>query len=154
MRTWRLCQARFAATAFSGDGARHYSGRWHWLGTPLIYTASSLSLAALEILVHADQDLLPGAFVAYAVDIPAGLHLQHLTMKQLPSDWQEVPAPDATTDLGTAWLKAGKAVGLIVPSALVPQEQNVLLSPQHPDFTRLRIGAPEPFSFDPRLRRK
>jgi RES domain-containing protein len=153
MRTWRLCQERFAKAAFSGEGTRLYSGRWHWPGTPLVYTATSLALAALEVLVHFDHDLVPGRFVAFAVEIPAALRLQRLTAKQLPSNWRALPAPDETKDLGTNWLKAGKTVGLVVPSALVPQEQNILVNPQHPDFARLRIAAPEPFPFDPRLRR-
>lgn len=153
MRTWRLCQERFAAAAFSGEGAQRYSGRWHWPGTPLIYTATSLALAALEVMVHFDHDLIPSTFVAFAVEIPAALRLQQLTPKLLPSNWRDMPAPEETKDLGSKWLKAGKTVGLIVPSRLVPQEHNVLLNPRHPDFLRLRIGAPEPFAFDPRLRR-
>jgi hypothetical protein len=28
---------------------------------------------------------------------------------------------------------------------------NYLLNPLHPHFKRIRIGRPEPFSFDPRL---
>jgi RES domain-containing protein len=39
----------------------------------------------------------------------------------------------------------------VVPSVIVPQERNVLLNPAHPDFRRIRLGAPEPFSFDPRM---
>ena len=45
---WRLTTARFARSAFSGDGARLYGGRWHRKGVPLVYTASSQSLAMLE----------------------------------------------------------------------------------------------------------
>jgi RES domain-containing protein len=40
---------------------------------------------------------------------------------------------------------------LVVPSAIVPQERNVLLNPAHRDFRVIRRGAPEPFSFDPRM---
>jgi RES domain-containing protein len=40
---------------------------------------------------------------------------------------------------------------LAVPSAIVPRETNYLLNPAHPDFRRLRIGRPEPFSLDPRM---
>ncbi|MBI2497892.1 MAG: RES domain-containing protein, partial [Opitutae bacterium] len=40
---------------------------------------------------------------------------------------------------------------LRVPSVVVPGEFNYLLNPAHPDFKRVKIGKPEPFSFDPRL---
>ena len=151
MRAWRLCQERFASAAFTGEGARRNSGRWHRTGVAVIYTATSLSLAALEVLVHFDHDLIPLGFVAFAVDIPSTIRLQRLTDRQLPANWRTLPAPDETKDLGTKWSKSRKTVGLVVPSALVPQEQNVLLNPTQPDFSRLRIGAPEPFAFDPRL---
>ena len=118
---------------------------------PVIYTATSLSLAALEVLVHFDHDLIPGSFVAFAVEIPATVRLQRLTARQLPPNWRTLPAPDETKDLGTRWFKSRRTVGLVVPSALVPQEQNILLDPTHPDFSKLRIGAPKPFAFDPRL---
>lgn len=154
MRTWRLCQARFADSAFDGSGAQRYGGRWHWPGTPVVYTASSLSLAALEALVHFDQDLTPAHFVAFDVGIPSRLRLRRITPAQLPPDWRAAPPADATRDIGTHWIRSCGTVGLIVPSALVPHEHNVLLNPRHPDFAHIRIGTPEPFAFDPRLLRE
>lgn len=56
MRTWRLTTARHAHTAFTGEGARRYGGRWNAKGVPVVYTAGSLSLAMLEMLVQ-DQPL-------------------------------------------------------------------------------------------------
>jgi hypothetical protein len=35
----------------------------------------------------------------------------------------------------------------------VPRERNYLLNPAHPDFARIKRGAIEPFSLDPRLRK-
>jgi RES domain-containing protein len=43
---------------------------------------------------------------------------------------------------------------LAVPSAVIPHELNYLLNPRHPHFKRIRVGRPEPFSFDPRLRKR
>ena len=54
-------------------------------------------------------------------------------------------------DLGTAWVKSARTAVLRVPSVVIPRETNVLLNPAHPDFDRIRIGGPEPFSFDPRM---
>ena len=42
---WRITSARFAATAFSGEGARLYGGRWNPKGWEVVYTAQSQSLA-------------------------------------------------------------------------------------------------------------
>jgi RES domain-containing protein len=46
---WRLLTARFAESAFSGEGARLYGGRWNHKGVPMVYTAGSQSLAMLEL---------------------------------------------------------------------------------------------------------
>jgi RES domain-containing protein len=40
---------------------------------------------------------------------------------------------------------------LLVPSAVIQVDRNVLLNPRHPDLTRVRIVGNEPFSFDTRL---
>lgn len=151
MRVWRLCQERFAPAAFSGEGSRLYGGRWHQAGLPVIYTASSLSLAALEVLVHFDHDLIPAAFTAFAVEIPNTVRLQRLAPRKLPADWRVLPATEATRDIGARWFRAQKSVALIVPSALIPQEDNILLNPRHPDFAKVRMAPGVPFTFDPRL---
>ena len=39
-------------------------------GTPVVYTAESLSLAALELLVHLDPSRPPEDLVAYKVEVP------------------------------------------------------------------------------------
>src|SRR5437764_448299 len=52
LRAWRIVKAKHAATAFSGDGAKKFGGRWNSPGIPAIYLAGSTSLAILEMLVH------------------------------------------------------------------------------------------------------
>ena len=53
--------------------------------------------------------------------------------------------------MGTTWAREGKTAVLAVPSAVIPQERNYLLNPLHPSFSRIRIGAAQPFAFDPRM---
>jgi RES domain-containing protein len=67
MRVFRLAAAQFARSreeAFSGQGGLEASARWHTAGRAVVYGAESLSLAALEILVHLKQtnDLQPFRF--------------------------------------------------------------------------------------------
>jgi RES domain-containing protein len=79
---------------------------------------------------------------------------REIAVDALPTTWRRYPAPDALADLGTAWVRAAATAVLVVPSAIVPQERNILLNPAHPDFRRIRLGTREPFSFDPRLWRR
>jgi len=52
MRVWRICRKPYVYTALDGIGGMYTSGRWHSKGNPIVYTASSAALAALEVLVH------------------------------------------------------------------------------------------------------
>ncbi len=151
MRVWRLC--RRAHAAFDGEGARLAGGRWNRRGTPVVYVSQSLSLAALELLVHADAALLPDDLVAIPAEIPDALSIETLDAADLPRDWRRYPAPESLAERGTAWARAARSPALSVPSAVVPSERNFLLNPAHPDFGKIRIGKPERFALDGRLRR-
>ena len=66
---WRIIQRKFAKRAFRGEGARLFGGRWNSPGHAVVYTAQSLALAALEILVHVDSDKLLQDYVAIPVTV-------------------------------------------------------------------------------------
>lgn len=118
----------------------------------MVYTSQVLSLAVLELLVHVDSDLLPGDLVAIPAELPADISRRSIDPRELPSGWRRWPSPPALRAIGRDWLRSGTSAVLTAPSAVVPQEHNLLLNPAHPDFHRVRIGEPQPFSLDPRLR--
>lgn len=151
MRLWRIVKSKHAASAFSGDGARLYGGRWNEPGTPLVYLSESLSLAALELFVHLEASDAILQFVAIPVDYPEGTGIDVLTDDQLPSNWRTEPAPKETKRIGSAWARNGTALFLSVPSIIVPEERNMLLNPTNGDTKNLTIGAPRPFGFDGRM---
>ncbi len=147
---YRITKRKWVSGAFDGEAAKRYPGRWNQRGHPVIYTASSRSLAILEILVHYEaHDLLNEHFVCIPLRIPAECILQ--LEEPLPGDWRTDPPPASTRALGTAWLTGGESLALAVPSVLVPAETNYLLNPLHPDFARLEMGEPEPLDLDSRL---
>jgi RES domain-containing protein len=151
VRVWRLCRRPYAA--FDGEGARLYGGRWTERGVPVVYTAGSAALAMAEYLVHLEPREAPRDLVLIAADVPAQVKISMLELERLPSRWRRYPAPEALAARGSQWVRETKTAVLRVPSAVVPQEFNYLLNPAHSDFRRIRVGRPEPFSFDPRLRR-
>ena len=152
LRAWRIVKSVHAATAFSGEAAKQYGGRWNSHGSAVIYTASSISLAMLEILVHIRRDQLLRHYVLFGVEFADDL-VESLEAKTLPPSWRNYPAPAATQQVGDRWLVASKFAVLRVPSVIVPDESNYLLSPAHPDFKKILIGPAEPIEFDPRLLR-
>jgi RES domain-containing protein len=147
---WRICRAPRASTAFDGEGARLSPGRWNRTGTPIAYCASSLSLATLEIFVHLDPADIPEEYVSIRAEIPVRL-VEVLDPATLPSDWRATPSSDATREIGAKWTTELRSVALVVPSAITPSEQNVLLNPRHPEIRHLVVHPPERFAFDPRM---
>jgi RES domain-containing protein len=152
MRTvWRITTARFAATAFSGEGARLYGGRWNPKGFELVYTAESRSLALLEMLV---QDApLRASYVLIPARLPDTVRVVYLDVADLPADWRQPEQRDALQRIGRDWLGQGQSAVLAVPSAVVPAESSYLLNPRHPDFAQIVIGEPEALQTDRRLMR-
>jgi RES domain-containing protein len=49
-QAWRITSEKYADTAFSGEGAKEYGGRFNSVGIPVVYTPESISLATLELL--------------------------------------------------------------------------------------------------------
>jgi RES domain-containing protein len=144
---WRIVKKKYAATAFDGEGARLFGGRWNSRGTRVVYVSSTRSLAALETLVH----LNPPVLFEFG---PNAIELDHRLIKKaptLPLDWKEEPPGPSSQKIGDLWVTEARSVALELPSAIVPGESNYLLNPAHPDFKACVIRAPEPFSFDPRL---
>jgi RES domain-containing protein len=135
---------------WTGSGARNYGGRWNSKGNAVVYVSESLSLAALEILVHLDSDEILKKFVKCSVSFDDSL-VQEYDLRKLPSSWRDDPGPASLRTIGDAWIEAAQAVILAVPSAIVPDERNYLINPAHHDFSKLVIGDLEAFLFDPRL---
>lgn len=151
---YRITTRRFgksAESAFSGEGARLYPGRWNSGGAAVVYTAETLSLAMLEMLVHIDEAMLSRRYLYFTLEVPEAM-VRALSADALPEGWASYPAPSATRQLGESWLLKGEGLALKVPSALNPIEHAVLVNPSHPEFHRCPISGPFSLSFDPRLK--
>ncbi|HYS84683.1 MAG TPA: RES domain-containing protein [Bradyrhizobium sp.] len=146
---WRLLTARFAATAFSGEGGRLYGGRWNPKGVPMVYTAASQSLALLGMLLQ-DQPLR-ARYVMIAATLPGNLRIERITPDQLPADWRSLAAREQLRAIGSDWARRRSSAVLAVPSSVIPAETNYLLNPLHPSFSKIGIGEPQDFITDLRL---
>ena len=147
---WRIVQAHVVDSAFTGEGAHRYGGRWNSKGYAGIYTSSSISLAILEVLVHIQIYDILEEYVYIPVEFDQKLSLAW-NLDDLPDNWNRDPSPQAAKQLGDFWVESRQSVILEVPSAIVPTEKNYLINPAHPDFGKLKIGKPTKFGFDTRL---
>jgi RES domain-containing protein len=137
-------------TIFDGAGAAEYGARWNSPGRPVIYAASSLSLAMLEQLAHTETGRLPQDYAFIEITIPDSVSIETLPVADV--------AGRNTDDLATSraygdrWLAEQRTCILLVPSVIVPTEYNVLINPSHADFDRVVASLPRPVNWDKRLR--
>jgi RES domain-containing protein len=150
LTSWRIVKTSKVTNAFNGEGARLYGGRWNSPGTAVVYTAQSVSLAALELLVHLQTSELLLAYSSIPASFDQAL-VRTVDPTTLPTGWNRYPAPVELQELGDRWAANQESVVLHVPSAVVPAESNFLINPRHSDFKMIAIGASTRFEFDPRL---
>ena len=147
---WRIVRAAHVNSAFTGEGARVYGGRWNSQGTAVIYVSEHESLAALELLVHLTPLPADDRYRSFRIEWEDKL-TEYFPVKNLRANWNAEPPTVQTMQIGDDWVHAGKSVALAVPSVLSTSEMNFLLNPKHPDFKKIKISQPVEFRFDSRL---
>ncbi len=154
MRLFRITTQREQPAAFDGVGASLYPGRWNVRARRAVYTTSRIPLGILEVMVQMSAATLSG-FVAYPLEVPDDA-LTALDRAHFSPAWRSPAGRDECRALGEAWRASQASLGLVVPSAVVPEaydfgDLNVVLDPLHPDFARVTIGPPLALDLDPRL---
>jgi RES domain-containing protein len=134
---------------FSGYGAANFPGRWNSLGTHVLYTAASGSLAMLEILAHLYK--IPAHdFCVVCLEIPDDL-VKTYDYKSLPDSWWEYPSPNALKKVGDQFVQKGEYLAMRLPSSIFREDEVVLLNPNHKEFKAVSIVYTRPIDIDRRL---
>jgi len=154
LTTYRICKTKYVAAMFDGEGARLYGGRWNSRGTRIIYTAGSLSLAALEMLVHFNNEEILLSYSFAAAEFDESLILPVEEFGTLPENWSNSPPPLDIQRIGDQWAQSRTSVVLKVPTSVLPVEFNYLINIEHPEFSKVKLGEPQTFTFDERLYKK
>ena len=153
---WRIAtDAReYEADDLSGKGAEKSGGRWNRPGLPVVYCASSISLACLETFVHLNASGLPLNRTLVRIDVPDEIwaNRDQLAEQDLRIGWNAVPESKVSLDIGDAWLKAGSNAILQVPSVVVPEEAVLLVNPRHPRAGEIKATKVRPWIYDGRMR--
>jgi RES domain-containing protein len=152
MIVYRLTKSAYALN-LSGKGAELAGGRWNNKGTALLYTSSSRALCLAETMVHISTNTLLVDFTMVSIEVMVD-NFDIITTDQLPPDWRSIPAPASTRQIGDQFYQANQHLVLQIPSVIVPQENNYLINPNHPDKHHIRIIHSEPFTFDTRFFKK
>src|SRR6266699_2211980 len=147
---WRIVLDREAATAFSGEGAGRYGGRWNSRSVRVIYASEHQSTAALEVFVHNKPFSPNERYAAFHLEWPDSL-TEWFPVKKLPENWRIIPPSRETWEIGDRWVRERRSAVLALPSVISPDDTNFVLNPEHRDFKRIRIASPIDYDFDPRL---
>lgn len=150
MEAFRLSRKKFA-TILSGKGAAIKGARWNSIGVELIYSASNRSLAMAEVAVHFTLATLPSDYVMMTLFIPDDISIKKLNQSDLPLNWNTFPHPSSTQAIGDKFVSENNFCVLQIPSAVTQGDYNLLINPNHPDFSGIKISAVEEFPFDRRI---
>ena len=133
-----------------GTGARLEGGRWNYPGTSVIYASASIAIAALEKFVHL-AGVIPLDLVLVRVELQNNCSAEQLKLADLPQDWSLVPPGPTSMAIGTTWATENRSLVLYAPSVLVPEENNVLINPNHPEFRAVKMSIERDYRYDPRM---
>jgi RES domain-containing protein len=104
----------------------------------------------METFVNLEPNAQPTDLVSVEGEVPDDLEIGRLDPKSLPPVWHG-RRDESLRHFGDQWIRAGLTVALLVPSAAVQGEWNLLLNPAHRNFGRVKFGRPESFDFDARM---
>jgi RES domain-containing protein len=136
MKVYRISRCRYIDD-LSGTGAAMYPGRWNNKGTYVLYTAATPSLALLESVVHM-SNIPVTDYCMVTLEVPDE-NIAELQEKNLPENWRQHPPPDALKVIGDSFVRNNKALALKLPSAIMPEDFNVLLNPNHTTFKKVKV---------------
>jgi len=135
MTVWRITNH----VTLDGLGGLKASARWHTKGRRIVYCAPNPAMALLEMLVQNEVEPrnLPASCKLLKIEIPGATSQEAVALSGLPNNWKQ--QPDLTRRIGDAWLAAARTAVLIVPCVIVPETRNMLINPEHPGSSAIRI---------------
>jgi RES domain-containing protein len=151
MEFYRITQELYA-NDLSGNGARLYGGRWNSEGLFAVYTSSSRALALLETLAHTPAKMLQEKnYMLVTFFLPDTISPEEIEKEKLTTGWDSPDTRPLTKRIGDNFLRSKSGLLLSVPSVLVPEENNFILNPLHPDMKKIKLLHKRRIHFDKRV---
>ncbi len=147
---YRIVHKQYQDAPFSGKGGLYNKSRWASRGQLVSYAADHLATATLEKLTGLQRADLMTEMVYARAEIEAE-HTSTISEDDLPDGWDQLPATDATRDMGDAWLEEKSSMVLRVPSVVLPHSYNYVVNAAHPDRAALRVVEVTPLLLDNRV---
>lgn len=150
MKAWRIAKAK-RAQDLSGKGAAIAGGRWNEEDVPAVYMGLNPAICCLETYVHASgKPAIPLKITAFELPDDDSLFWVP-AIEDLPHGWESLPPDRPSMDFGTRWLRANRHLGMVIPSAVLPLERNIVINPHHPSVSQIKLVEIYDFVYDPRM---
>lgn len=151
MIVYRIARKKFIED-LSGYGAYLYGARWSLPGVYALYTAEHKSLAYLEYLVHQfERDTWPKDLYLATLKVVTPEDILEVPHDELPPNWNQLEYHIECQLIAKRYFKQ-VALGVKVPSVIVPGEFNFIFNPRFADFhSRVKILDMEKLEIDKRF---
>jgi len=133
---------------YDATGSTIFPGRWNTAKCPMIYTSEHYSTAMLEKLAHGPAPLPPNQHFI-KITIPSGVTYEELNPAHLPG-WAD-DGRKSSRQFGAKWHKERRSLLLFVPSVVAREDFNILINPEHDEFTKITYSRAKPVWWDGRL---
>lgn len=148
MKVYRLCKKTYVKD-LSGNGAmRMSSNRWNSQGTPMLYTAESAALCAVELYSYVPPSSPPLDYWLQMIDL-ADVDIEEVDPGFYKADWIDNKCKSQA--IGDAFIRSNTSLILKVASAWIHPCYNYLINPMHVEFKNVKLIDAIPFPFDGKL---
>lgn len=147
MEFYRIVLTKYASELFASG----VEGRWNKETEQVIYGSTTRALALLENLVHRRHLGIEVSFTLLTLEVPDKSAIESISLQNLPENWQTSSNYNSCQVVTRYWFAEQKSMILKVPSSIVPDEFNVMINANHPNFGKIKIKRRQLFSVDQRL---
>ena len=147
MLVYRIVHQKYAQTLFASG----LEGRWNSEGKKVLYTAESVALAYLETMNYRKGFGFNNDFKIMVIQLPSAGDLLRIEADELPANWRDFRNYEDCQKKGYQWFDALKDLAMRVPSAVVPENFNVVINTLHSEYKKVKIIEVLDFYPDERL---
>lgn len=147
MLVYRIVHQKYAQTLFASG----LEGRWNSEGKKVLYTAESVALAYLETMNYRKGFGFNNDFKIMVIQLPSAGDLLRIEADELSANWRDFRNYEDCQKKGDQWFDALKDLAMRVPSAVVPENFNVVINTLHSEYKKVKIIEVLDFYPDERL---
>lgn len=135
MLVYRIVHEKYSKALFASG----LEGRWNSEGKKVLYTAESISLAYLETMNYRKGFGFNKDFKIMVIQLPTIADCFIVGSSNLSKNWRDFRNYQECQEVGDQWFDDAKGLAMKVPSAVVPENYNVVINTLHPGYKTIKL---------------